>query len=555
MEEVLLGICWSVFSAMYIISLANKYANGVELDPSKFSGGNETNDFLRRLGFDVILSISSENTIAKPSRKTKKACLKAHHDERCPQCKEAVRAILERIYGRVERNYRFEVGTLPKDFEDTPYHSRLLEIYKSLQRHRGFYDFVKAKALPNCDFFVPNSRFILEYDESQHFTLPRKITIENYPKQLELGFDRERWINLCNKIDSKDNDPPYRDEQRAWYDTLRDFLPGLKELNPTVRICASDFEWCSLDQSNPSDVEQFKRLLKRHPQNGRIEVRQDLNPFLARVIITREWKGDLEKARSLLLKIYEEWPKERKVKFIVTCGGFLQFDWPSSILSEDIGDNKYPKNEALNLLVKEAEKCAKYVIGNGLGQKLREVADYLTLGIDSHKEKVSTTQNYISQPHVELVFLIKLNSNRFCWTGKSYPTSSQQGGLVRVSDLTTHFFELHGVGKTMVLGCHDLTVFNPRSKNAKGWRKSVNDQFKELSRKEKPICVLHHPHTTVKKRTWLNAWSCLRKNLPSVRHYAGAGRYFEDDRDISDWDPLINVLENTKSGSTIDFVI
>lgn len=462
---------------------------------------------------------------------------------------------MERIYGRVKRNCRFEVGTLPKDFENTPHYNRLMEIYKSLQRHRGFWDFVRAKTLPNSDFFVPNLRFILEYDESQHFTLPRKIALENYPKQLELGFNRERWVDLCNKIDSKDNDPPYRDEQRAWYDTLRDFLPELKGLKPTVRIFASDFKWCSLDPGNPSDVAQFKRLLKRHPQNGRIEVRQDPDPFLARVIITRGWKGDLKKARSLLSNIYEEWPKERKTKFIVTCGGFLQFDWPSSILSADIGDNKYPKNEALNLLVKEAEKCARYVVGDGLGEKLGEVADYLTLGIDSHKEKVSTTQNYISQPHVELVFLIGLKNNRVYWTGKSYPTSSQQGGLVRISDLTTHFFELDGVGKTMVLGCHDLTVFNPRSKNAKGWRMSVNDQFKELSRKEKPICVLHHPHTTVKKRTWLNAWSCLRKTLPSVRHYAGAGRYFEDDRDRPDWDTLIDVLENTKGGSTIDFVI
>jgi len=34
----------------YVISLANKYANGVELNPSEFSGGRETNDFLRALG-------------------------------------------------------------------------------------------------------------------------------------------------------------------------------------------------------------------------------------------------------------------------------------------------------------------------------------------------------------------------------------------------------------------------------------------------------------------------------------------------------------------------
>ena len=38
----------------YIISLANKYANGEELNPSEFSGGAESNNFLRALGFKIV---------------------------------------------------------------------------------------------------------------------------------------------------------------------------------------------------------------------------------------------------------------------------------------------------------------------------------------------------------------------------------------------------------------------------------------------------------------------------------------------------------------------
>jgi hypothetical protein len=38
----------------FIISLANKYANGQELDSSQFSGGYETNNFLNERGFDII---------------------------------------------------------------------------------------------------------------------------------------------------------------------------------------------------------------------------------------------------------------------------------------------------------------------------------------------------------------------------------------------------------------------------------------------------------------------------------------------------------------------
>jgi len=39
----------------YIISLANKYANGEELNPSEFSGGTESNDFLRALRFQIVV--------------------------------------------------------------------------------------------------------------------------------------------------------------------------------------------------------------------------------------------------------------------------------------------------------------------------------------------------------------------------------------------------------------------------------------------------------------------------------------------------------------------
>jgi len=36
-----------------VISVANTYANGTELDSNDFSGGEETNSFLRKRGFVV----------------------------------------------------------------------------------------------------------------------------------------------------------------------------------------------------------------------------------------------------------------------------------------------------------------------------------------------------------------------------------------------------------------------------------------------------------------------------------------------------------------------
>lgn len=556
----------------YVISLANKYANGKELDSSEFSGGRESNDFLKYFGFNIRETQSSEKNIPKhPTENDKISHRKTTHDERCQQCKKSINLILKKIYGKVEPNYKFEIGTNPEDFRNTHYYNRLKEIYEALQAHRGFKDFVKVKTLPNCDFFVPKHGLIIEFDESQHFTLPRKITLEHYPEKLELGFDKERWIKLCEKKKAKDNDPPYRDEQRAWYDTLRDFLPLKKGLKPTIRLFAKDFEWCSLNPNNRSDVKIFENILKKTSPSWEIdvreepdkearkmkkkqaswgiEVREEPNPFLARVILAGEWESaeegewkvfSKEEAKRLLNDICEKWPKDKKVKFLITCGGFIQFDWP-----EEIDDN------SVNRLVAEAKKCAKFILKDDLVKKLREFTDYITLGIDSNKNPNST---YSREPHIELVFLINLTNNRFYWTGKSYPTQEQENGLVRISNLKTHFINLKGES-IMVLGCNDLTIFNPRSKNAKYWRKNVNTEFKNLAKNKKPIYVLQHPHTTVKTTTWRNAWSGVRKILPSVEQYAGAGRYYESDCNRSEWDALDNVLKKTKCGDTIDFIV
>jgi len=244
----------------YIISLANKYANGEELDPSEFSGGKETNDFLKNLDFNIV-DIPGRKTIKLSNKQRETRLSGIHYDERCPKCKETIKNLIEKIYGKVEVNYKFNAGTHLEDFKDTPHYHKLKEIYEALQYYRGFKEFIKAKTLPNCDFFVPNPGFIVEFDESQHFTIPRKITLERYPSELELEFSREKWIKLCEEINTKDNDPPHRDEQRAWYDTLRDFLPVILGLKPTVRLFAKDFAWCSLNPEKASDVEKFKSRL------------------------------------------------------------------------------------------------------------------------------------------------------------------------------------------------------------------------------------------------------------------------------------------------------
>jgi hypothetical protein len=542
------------YSPKYVISLANKYANGKELNPSKFSGGDESNKFLTHLGFNIVATRTLRISSPKPSAENKKSNYqKKAHDERCPKCKETVQRMLKKIYGKVIKNYKFEVAPYPDSFRNTPYYENLKDIYKTLQDHRGFKEFVKTRFLPNCDFFVPDPGFVVEFDESQHFTLPRKIALEYYSKKVRLGFDKNRWVSLCNKINAKDNDPPYRDEQRAWYDTFRDFLPLLKGLRPTVRLFATDSIWCSLDPDNQADVKKFKHFLRKEDQKWEIRVQEDINPILARIIIAGEWKGDPKEAKKLIEDICKKWPKGKKTQIMITCGGFIQFDWPKSISALDIGNNKYPNTKALYTIVQEAEKCAKSILQVNLLTKLKEFTDYITLGIDSFKEKISTTQNYINQPHVELVLLVNLKNNNHYWTGKSYPTSGQENGLVRFQDLRTHFIKLP-FGKTMILGCHDLNVFNPRGKatTKEKWRKITRNDFYNIVKKEMPRIVLHHPHTTDSSRIWTVAWNELIKIAPSIEKYISAGRYYNQDGERSNLD---DVLNKTKLGNTIDFIV
>jgi hypothetical protein len=90
----------------------------------------------------------------------------------------------------------------------------------------------------------------VEYDERQHFTKPRAMALGLYLQDVVVGFDRAEWIAHDNKIAAKDDDPPYRDEQRAFYDSVRDLLVPLNGYR-VVRLKHGARDW------RMSDVESF----------------------------------------------------------------------------------------------------------------------------------------------------------------------------------------------------------------------------------------------------------------------------------------------------------
>jgi hypothetical protein len=248
-----------------VVSIAARYALGSELDPATFSGGQETNRFLRQRGFCIAETRSetrrdANEPLTPPVLPERRA---PHTGERCPACKVRVRELLEALFGRVEERYSLGVGALPSDYDGTPHRDALEVIHARLVAHRGYAAFVRTRQLHPCDYFVPKPGFIVEFDESQHFTTPRSIALQSYPSTLSIGFDRDRWRSLCQQIGARDPDPlkPYRDEQRAWYDTLRDFAPACLGLRPTVRLYAGETDWCRLNPQRATDLDTFRQSL------------------------------------------------------------------------------------------------------------------------------------------------------------------------------------------------------------------------------------------------------------------------------------------------------
>jgi len=183
------------------------------------------------------------------------------HLESCPKCKAAFIRALKKEFGEVIEQWhsgwpcKIEgVIALPK--VNGSIAKFLKEIYKTLQNYRGHEHFVRRSKLPPSDYYIKSLNCLVEFDESQHFTAPRNAALSLYPKKIKLGFNKKEWINKCSALNRKDNDPKFRDEQRAWYDTLRDLLPGVFGMNPTVRVFAKDMVWCN--ESTESITRMFR---------------------------------------------------------------------------------------------------------------------------------------------------------------------------------------------------------------------------------------------------------------------------------------------------------
>lgn len=182
------------------------------------------------------------------------------HDEHCPRCRQVILAMLRRQFGDCRTGELFDWPVRLGDHKGTKVFGTLARVHEALGSLRGHATFIKAPRLPACDFFLPDIPLIVEYDESAHFTPARAAALACYPADLEVGFPVAEWRTRCEQLRKEDVQPAYKDEERAWHDTLRDLLPRRFDFRPTARIYAKATVWCRLDPGDAKDLATFLKL-------------------------------------------------------------------------------------------------------------------------------------------------------------------------------------------------------------------------------------------------------------------------------------------------------
>jgi hypothetical protein len=250
-----------------------------------------------------------------------------------------------------------------------------------------------------------------------------------------------------------------------------------------------------------------------------------------------------DRAAALLLDIgnalHAERHGEMRLNVLTACGGFVEFEWPK----DSIG-----RHTDFDELVVEAQAACNVILTARVRQSLRRTTKFLSLGMDAR-----WGEDY-RQPHAELVVLVDLDRNHYYWSGKSYPTLGQRRTLIPAR-IESHAIEVNGE-RILLLGCHDLTAFNPRAMStSKGAHFQLGEKMRTLARKHKPSLVLQHPHVTDTARSWRSPWLNLARDLTSVKKWMGAGRFVGRGPNGQHRGQLDRVLRDTASEATVDVLV
>ena len=243
------------------------------------------------------------------------------------------------------------------------------------------------------------------------------------------------------------------------------------------------------------------------------------NPLIVRIVVNGSPPLDVSGVQKMLLQAFSNDSRKGKATFVITPGGFIQAQFPRNYDGKR-GWNSRPSD--FRKLIPHAQKAVENVVTTEVLKVIRRRADFLTVGIDLNYDKGKHKMD--GEPrdtHAELIAVVKTVSGEIThWTGKSYPTRSQETTLVHETDLRSHLFRC-GNERVLILGCHDLNMFSNRgyvNQKPNGPRRKRCNRMRKLVREFKPTIVLHHPHSTDSPRIWSTAWSGALQFLPRERN-------------------------------------
>lgn len=144
-------------------------------------------------------------------------------------------------------NQRGHLGLPPEASDAT---SRLKAIFRALG---GDADAQAEKRMTPLtgDFVEATTDALIEIDESQHFTSFRATTLEMYPAEASLGYDRDHYLELCAEWAPRSDryraskgavafGEGGRQRQRAYHDALRDLAAPACGRPPVIRVAVLD---------------------------------------------------------------------------------------------------------------------------------------------------------------------------------------------------------------------------------------------------------------------------------------------------------------------------
>jgi hypothetical protein len=232
--------------AKFILRLAYKEVSGCMPPSETLTGGKASVRVLIDLGFNAVYEKVEGRTNRNPVKNARRSTF---------------RDVLEKHFGKVELEKKFSRIHIP----DLLNRSLMdMELRLILDKIESFREMKIKKWNTNgklsFDFFIPEKNVVIEFDERQHFTLPRAVSLKAYSDRTTLGFDKEKWIKLCADINAGDNSPEYRDEQRAFYDAIRDIMAPRIGLKPVIRIYEADVLWEKEGESSPKAKEILRQI-------------------------------------------------------------------------------------------------------------------------------------------------------------------------------------------------------------------------------------------------------------------------------------------------------